>query len=124
MTSPIVFGEDATLQCVYKDHGLQSSLATVWLKGQEKEVIIYGNSSTKGEKYTSIIYHDADVYRNQMTIRNVSETDLDAYSCGVKFQEASLAFTMDENLSFICEYSLFNILLSKIWQLFLTCTVN
>lgn len=106
VTSPIVFGEDATFQCIYEDHRPLSSISTVWLKGQKKEGIVYGISSTKGEKYTSRIYHDGDAYFYQLTIHNVSVSDLGKYSCQFNFQEASLTFAMDINLSFICKYSI------------------
>ncbi|CAC5398178.1 unnamed protein product [Mytilus coruscus] len=101
LTSPIVFREDATFQCSYKCPNALSTVSTKWLKGQGKDTIIYGNTSTKGEKYTSTFSHENDIYIYNLTIHNVSVSDLDNYSCEFDFKSAYLKFTMDSKLKFI-----------------------
>lgn len=107
MTTPVVFGGDVTFLCSYDLIMAMSSTSISWLKGQGKETIIYGKNSTKIEKYTSTIHHVADKFQYLLTIHNVSEEDLDIYSCDFDFQYDLITFTLDGNVSFICKYYTF-----------------
>lgn len=110
MTSPIVFGESVTFKCEYVVSKPSSTLSTRWLKGQEKEVIAYGNSSTNETKYTSSLQHEGNQYTYLFTVHDVSFTDLSIYRCEFDFQGAFLTFSMTKNLSIICEYFYFYII--------------
>lgn len=104
MTTPIVFGEDVTFKCLYNDSTYSSSLSTRWLKGEDKVPIAYGNSSTNETKYSSSLKNEGSRYIYLLTVHRVSFTDLRTFVCEFGFQYAKCELTIQNNLSFICEY--------------------